>query len=80
VTADIYFHPAAFVAGFEPCDVYGFWDRVNDEDRAICEDQQQNTGSRAFAPTCYVMVEEGMHAFDRMVALAHRARLEPQRR
>lgn len=74
VTADIYFHPAAFAPDFDPRDVYDFWDRVNAEDRAICEDQQQNTGSRAFAPACYATVEEGMHAFDRMVARAHRAR------
>ncbi len=72
VTADIYFHPAAFVPGFDPRDVYDFWDQVNAEDRAICEDQQHNTASRAFAPACYVSVEEGMHAFDRMVALVHR--------
>ena len=68
VTADIYFHPAS--AGDFP-DVYDFWDRVNAEDRAICEDQQRNTSSRAFAPACYVSVEEGMHAFDRMVAAIH---------
>ncbi len=73
VTADVYFHPAAFVPGFDPRDVYDFWDRVNAEDRAICEDQQQNAGSRAFAPACYATVEEGVHAFDRMVAIAHRA-------
>ena len=82
VTADIYFHPAAFVPEFEPRDVYDFWDRVNAEDRAICEDQQQNASSRAFAPACYATVEEGVHAFDRLVALAHRAHheREPGRR
>jgi glycine betaine catabolism A len=68
ITADIYFHPAS--AG-EFKDVYDFWDRVNAEDRAICEDQQRNTSSRAFSPACYVSVEEGMHAFDRMVAAIH---------
>jgi Rieske 2Fe-2S family protein len=72
VTADIYFHPAAFQAGFDPVDVFQFWDRVNAEDKAICEDQQANAASRAFEPMAYTTVEEGMHAFDRMVAAIHR--------
>jgi Rieske 2Fe-2S family protein len=73
VTADVYFHPAAFVPDFDPKDVFDFWDRVNAEDRAICEDQQANASSRAFEPACYATVEEGVHAFDRMVAEIHRA-------
>lgn len=77
VTADVYFHPAAFVPGFDPSDVYGFWDRVNAEDRAICEDQQANARSRGFDPVCYVTVEEGMHAFDRMVATIHAEGVAP---
>jgi Rieske 2Fe-2S family protein len=71
VVADVHFHPAAFVPGFDANDVYAFWDRVNAEDRAICEDQQANATSRAFEPACYASVEEGMHAFDRMVAAVH---------
>ena len=35
---------------FDPRDVFDFWDRVNAEDRAICEDQQAERRSRAFAP------------------------------
>jgi Rieske 2Fe-2S family protein len=73
VIADIYFHPAAFIPGFAPDDVFDFWDRVNDEDRAICEAQQANASSRAFDPAGYATVEEGVHAFDRMVAAAHLA-------
>jgi glycine betaine catabolism A len=73
VTADVYFHPAAFSPAFAPRDVFDFWDRVNAEDKEICEDQQDNATSRAFAPVCYASVEEGMHAFDRMVALIHRS-------
>lgn len=73
VTADVYFHPATLSTSSEGLrDVYEFWDRVNAEDRAVCEEQQRNTTSRAFAPACYVSVEEGMHAFDRMVAAIHR--------
>lgn len=70
VHADVLFHPAAFTGGFDPADVYAFWDRVNAEDRAICEEQQRNVRSRAFEPR-YVTVEEGVHAFDRMIAEAH---------
>jgi Rieske 2Fe-2S family protein len=73
VVADIYFHPAARIASEGARDVFDLWDRVNAEDRAMCEDQQQNAASRAFDPTCYATVEEGMHAFDRMVARAHLA-------
>lgn len=71
VVADVYFHPAAFVPGFDPRDVFDVWDRINAEDKAICEDQQANASSRAFDPCCYATVEEGVHAFDRMVAAAH---------
>jgi Rieske 2Fe-2S family protein len=79
VTADVYFHAAAFGPKFAPHDVFDFWDRVNAEDKAICEDQQENARSRAFAPACYVTVEEGMHAFDRMVATVHRDAAERSR-
>jgi Rieske 2Fe-2S family protein len=73
IDADVYFHPAALVPGFDADDVYTFWDRVNEEDRAICEDQQANARSRAFEPAGYLDVEEGVEAFDRMVARAHLA-------
>lgn len=69
VTAEFHFHPAA--APDAP-DVFAFWDRVNAEDRAICEDQQRNARSSAFDPAGYADVEEGVHAFDRMVAACHR--------
>jgi Rieske 2Fe-2S family protein len=73
VVADVHFHPASFVPGFDPGDVYDLWDRVNEEDRAVCEAQQANAASRGFDPACYATVEEGMHAFDGMVARAHLA-------
>lgn len=73
VTASVYFHPAALTPGFDPRDVYDLWDRINAEDKFICEDQQANATSRAFDPACYASVEEGMHAFDRMVAKVHLA-------
>jgi len=66
VTADVYFHPATERPGFDASDVYTFWDRVNAEDRAVCERQQTNVGSRAFEPR-YLANEEGVVAFTRLV-------------
>jgi Rieske 2Fe-2S family protein len=77
IVADIYFHPAAFKPDFDPRDVYEFWDRVNAEDQRICEDQQSNVTSRAFAPAKYLPVEEGVDAFDEMIARAHLAEHTP---
>lgn len=68
ITFDVWFHPAA---NADAPAVYELWDEINAEDRAIIEDQQQNARSRAFAPACYEPVEEGMHAFDRLVAAAY---------
>ncbi|WP_437665157.1 aromatic ring-hydroxylating oxygenase subunit alpha [Sorangium sp. So ce1182] len=68
VVADTYFHPAAFVPGFAPGDVFAFWDAVNREDRAICERQQRGIRAPGYAPSAYAMVEDGVHAFDGMVA------------
>lgn len=49
-------------------DVVSFWERVNAEDRAVCERQQVGVRSRGFAPVGYARVEDGVHAFDRLVA------------
>jgi Rieske 2Fe-2S family protein len=51
-------------------DVTRFWDRIHDEDRAICEGQQRCAGSRGFAPAGYDRSEDGVRAFDVMVATA----------
>jgi len=66
IVADIHFHPASPETSFG--DVFAFWDQVNAEDRAICEDQQANAHSPGFAPVAYASVEEGVIAFDRLVA------------
>ena len=71
VVADVHVHPAAIGPDFDASDVFELWDRINDEDRVICEDQQANASSRAFDPASYATVEEGVHAFDRMVAQIH---------
>ncbi len=67
VIADVHFHPEAQ----EIADVVDFWATVNAEDKAICESQQKNARSRGFRPACYATVEEGMQAFDRIVARAY---------
>ena len=78
VVADIYFHPAAFTAGFDPGNVYSFWDRINAEDRAACERQQMGIRSRGHRPGRYTSVEDGVHAFDRLVARRYAAALKEQ--
>lgn len=75
VVADTYFHPAAFVPGFDPADVFAFWDAVNQEDRAICERQQRGVRAPGWAPSVYAAVEDGVHAFDGMVARRYLAAL-----
>jgi glycine betaine catabolism A len=79
VIADIYFHPAAFTPGFDPSEVFAFWDVVNQEDRSICERQQRGIGSRGYTPSVYATVEDGVHAFDVMVARRYLAALAGSR-
>jgi len=67
VTANTYFHAAAFTPEPVAEDVYEFWDRVNAEDRAICERQQLGVQSRGFRAATYSLVEDGVHAFDQLV-------------
>ena len=68
ITFDIWFHPAA---NADAPAVFELWDEINAEDRAIIEDQQKNAASRGFAPLKYEPVEEGVHAFDGLVARAY---------
>jgi len=72
VVADIYFHASAFVGGFNPNDVFSFWERTNAEDRAICERQQRGLASPSFEPGPYATVEDGVYAFDRKLCDAYR--------
>ncbi|HET9957001.1 MAG TPA: SRPBCC family protein, partial [Polyangiaceae bacterium] len=71
VVAATYFHMAAFAPEPWARDVYEFWDQVNAEDRAICERQQRGVQSRSYEPACYSLVEDGVHAFDQMVARSY---------
>lgn len=70
----ILFHPAAFSATFAPTDVIDHWERTNAEDRAICERQQEGL-SAGVNPACYTRSEDGVHAFDRLVARRYLAGL-----
>ena len=51
-------------------DIVEFWATTNAEDRAICERQQRGLATPGFEIGCYASVEEGVHAFDRLVARA----------
>lgn len=75
VTADIYFHAAAFDGAFDASDVVSFWDGTNAEDRAICERQQRGVTAPSFQPGPYATVEDGVFAFDRRLVDAYRALL-----
>jgi len=68
VTANSYFHAAAFAPELKADDVFGFWDQVNAEDRQICERQQRGLASRSFQRAAYSLLEEGTHAFDQSLA------------
>lgn len=66
VDFSILFHPAAS----EKADVIEHWQRTNDEDRAVCERQQQGLAA-GVDQACYTRSEDGVHAFDRLVARTH---------
>ena len=68
VVAETFFHPAAMREGFAPADVYDFWDRTNGQDRDVCERQQIAVRSGGFERGRFAACEDGMHAFDRLVA------------
>jgi Rieske 2Fe-2S family protein len=68
VVAEIHVHPGALAAGVDLGDVFAFWERTNAEDRAICELQQRGLSTRRAAPSRYAASEDGLHAFERIVA------------
>jgi Rieske 2Fe-2S family protein len=74
VLADTWAHPAC-PEGESVTDVLAFWERINAEDRAVCERQQIGVRSRGYAPVGYARVEDGVHAFDRLVARRYAAAL-----
>jgi Rieske 2Fe-2S family protein len=69
VTFDVLVHPETIsrdVSELEP--VRAFWARVNAEDAAICARQQRGMASRGFRPIGYDPREDGVLAFDRLLA------------
>jgi Rieske 2Fe-2S family protein len=75
VIAETFVHASAGApdAAVDMGDVFAFWDVVNAEDRSICERQQVGVRSRSYRASRYSAVEDGVHAFDRRVALAYRS-------
>jgi Rieske 2Fe-2S family protein len=68
VVAEIHVHPGALATGVDLEDVFSFWERTNAEDRAICELQQRGLTVRRAAPSSYATSEDGLHAFERILA------------
>jgi Rieske 2Fe-2S family protein len=68
VVAEIHVHKGALADGTSLDDVFAFWERTNAEDRAICERQQRGLAARHGAPLRYAQSEDGLHAFERIVA------------
>jgi Rieske 2Fe-2S family protein len=75
IHADTYVH-AACPQDADLAEVLGFWDVVNAQDKAICERQQIGVASRGFAAGAYAPCEDGVHAFDRLVARRYAATLK----
>lgn len=65
VVAEVWVHAAARDEGLD--EVYALWDRVNAEDRAVCEAQQRALPAAVGAGR-YDESEDGVRAFDRWVA------------
>jgi len=70
VVAEVQVHRGARAAGADLDDVLAFWARTNAEDHAICERQQRGLRVARGAPLRYATSEDGLHAFERLVAAA----------
>ena len=58
VVCDFLFHPSEIAsADFDPSDAVAFWDRVNRQDWAICENVQRGMQSRVFQHGYYAPME-----------------------
>jgi Rieske 2Fe-2S family protein len=68
VVAEIHVHKSALADAADLDDVFAFWERTNAEDRAICERQQRGLAARRGAALRYAESEDGLHAFERLVA------------
>jgi Rieske 2Fe-2S family protein len=75
VVAEIHVHPGARSADVDLEDVFSFWERTNAEDRAICELQQRGLAAHHGGTLHYATSEDGLHAFERIVAARYLAAL-----
>jgi Rieske 2Fe-2S family protein len=58
ITCDFLFHPSELASPtFDPSDAVSFWDRVNRQDWAICENVQRGMQSRVFEMGYYAPME-----------------------
>lgn len=71
VEFDILVHPESAGPDADAADLVFFWDRVNEEDREIVERQARGMASPGPDPVAYSTVEDGVHAFERLVVRAH---------
>lgn len=79
VVAEIHMHPSTLARGVGLEDVFTFWDRTNAEDRAICELQQRGLSGRGERPVTYAASEDGLHAFEKLVAARYLQALDERR-
>jgi Rieske 2Fe-2S family protein len=70
VVFEIHVHEESLARGVDLEDVFRFWDRTNAEDRRICELQQRGLESPQASPSFYAESEDGLHAFEAMLARA----------
>lgn len=70
VRHELLVHESAAAAPGAHRDVIDLWAQVHDEDRRVCEAQQRVMDGGAFDDGCYATCEDGVHAFDGMVARA----------
>ena len=68
VVFEVYVHAATPDGPSAIDDVLAFWTRTNAEDRAICERQQRGLCDSRAARAIFATSEDGVHAFDRLVA------------
>jgi len=69
IVCDFLFHPSELVRPeFDPADAVNFWDRVNHQDWAICENVQRGMRSRVFQYGYYAPMESASLDIRRYVA------------
>ena len=69
VTCELLFEPETMARpDFDASEAIDFWNLTNTQDWHVCELQQNGTKSRSWVAGRYSNQEEGVHAFDQMVA------------